>query len=169
MTSTLVADHLVSGVPLVEALRATLASLEQRDWTFDRYDSCTCGHIYFGATGRAGTDRAILDLDGLAAPSYRQLLAYVAEANGLPVVPGADADGISRQAQAISDWTHRLADSSAAGPRLAAVSPRVRDERLRETAVDLVRTALLAAEVAAEHAMCSAAPHASRELAGAVA
>lgn len=178
---THIADHVVSGVPLLEALRATEASIaaarrrvescDDSAWDFSNWTQCTCGHIYFGATG-SRPDQAVDVLDSRSA-TFRDILRYVAAANGLV---GSGAGGGSRAtaatlAIAVSSATIDRAGAERVDPHAAfAGSPTAEEnEALRVAALELVRTAIAAAELESLAAMVAVAERAAtpRELAGA--
>jgi hypothetical protein len=161
---THIAEHVVSGVPLLDALRATEASIAgDGTWDFGEWTQCTCGHIYFGATGSFADETT----DVLRSPSasFRDVLAFVAAANGL-VVFGVHVGDL---AVAISGATIDAAGGIADDDGTPCAPTPAEQEALRAAALELVRTAIVAAELEAIGAMGVVAGRAGapRELEGA--
>lgn len=70
----------------LEVLYKVQANLSNpyKEFTFDEWSHCTCGHIYLGATGRFGNERKVLKPDTTKRKQafYLQVAIEVAEALG---------------------------------------------------------------------------------------
>jgi len=98
---------------VLEALRNARNSLDVNRWEFSDWTSCTCGHIYTGATGIVAVDEGAISPNGVHGRAYAEVIVAVAHALGFDPERN-DSYGATIY---VSDYTHGIAyeDQSASG------------------------------------------------------